>query len=73
VESGKGAGSSCKCMWGNLNQWRSRRLYREQVMRMVLEGQIAYLEKLVARGEATSWVLQTMEDDKALLRELTGA
>jgi hypothetical protein len=47
-----------------------RRLYREQVMLMVLEGQIAYMEKLVARGEATSWVLQTMEEDKALLREL---
>jgi hypothetical protein len=41
-------------------------------MRVVLEEQIAYLEKLVARGEATSWVLQTMEEDKALLRELTG-
>jgi hypothetical protein len=50
----------------------SRRLYREQVMQVVLEEQVAYLEKLVARGDATSWVLQTMEDDKALLRELTG-
>jgi hypothetical protein len=45
---------------------------KNQVMRVVLEEQIAYLEKLVARGEATSWVLQTMKDDKALLRELTG-
>jgi hypothetical protein len=45
---------------------------RDEMMRMVLEGQVAYLEKLVARGDATSWVLQTMEDDKALLRETDG-
>jgi hypothetical protein len=45
---------------------------RDEMLRIVFEGQIAYMEKLVASGYATSWVLETLENDKARLRELEG-